>query len=129
MVMSSLLTRKYRSRQRGSLSFELVAAMSLLLLAALPLGYSFLHDQQLCRIYYIHAVATEIIDGEMEVLAAGEWRHFAEGTHAYQVSAKSAQNLPPGRFLLTRNPGRLLLEWLPDKRNHGGRVIRELALP
>jgi hypothetical protein len=67
----------------------------------------------------------EIVDGEMEVLLAGEWLQFAEGPHPYPVKAASATNLPPGRFRLTRDGNRLRLEWLPEKRGNGGSVSRE----
>jgi hypothetical protein len=118
-----------RLRQRGVLTTELVVAMSILLVAVLPLGFSFLKDQKMCRIYYVRAIATEIVDGEMEVLAAGAWRQCPEGTHPWKITAQATQNLPPGRFLATRQNQRLILEWIPDKSDHGGRVVREVTLP
>jgi hypothetical protein len=118
-----------RPRQRGVLTTELVVAMSILLVAVLPLGFSFLKDQKMCRIYYVRAIATEIIDGEMEILAAGAWRQCPEGTHPWKITAQATPNLPPGRFLVTRQQRRLTLEWVPDKPSHGGRVAREASLP
>jgi hypothetical protein len=107
---------------------ELVVAMGILVVVMIPLGFSFLYEQKLCRAYYFQAIAMEIIDGEMEVLRAGEWKSFKAGEQAYPVDAKSANNLPPGRFVLTVGPQNLRLEWIPQKKGKGGRVWRECAL-
>ena len=104
---------------------ELMIAMAVLVIAVLPITYSIASEQKLLRIYYNRAVAMEIVDGEMEALAAGEWRAFNEGTHDYAVRANSAKNLPPGKFLLTVSGKHIRLEWLPEQRDHGGKVIRE----
>ncbi len=114
---------------RGFLTTELVVAMAILIVAMFPLSYGFLRERQLARACYHRAVAMEIVDGEMEVLLAGDGRTFGEGSRSYPVRAESARNLPPGRFVLTREGKRLRLEWLPDKRGSGGRVSREATLP
>jgi hypothetical protein len=82
-------------------------------------------EQHVCRVYYWRAVAMETVDGEMEVLAAGEWRDFDEGTTSYTVHAESAKYLPPGKFTLTVHGPRLRLEWRPDKSRFGAPVVRE----
>jgi hypothetical protein len=68
----------------------------------------------------------EIVDGEMEILAVGGWRSLAPGAHEYPVRAGAATNLPPGRFLATVAAGKVRLEWLPEVKDHGGRVVREV---
>ncbi|HKS38144.1 MAG TPA: hypothetical protein VJW76_13185 [Verrucomicrobiae bacterium] len=118
-----------RGRARGLLTTELVVAMAILVLAMIPLSYAVLRERQLSRALYCRAIATEIVDGEMEVLRAGEWRVFREGSHPYSPRAESGTNLPPGRFTLTREARRLRLEWIPEKRGKGGRVAREVTLP
>lgn len=115
-------------RRRGTLMTEMVVAMSILVLTMIPLGFSFLREQQLCRAYYFQALAMEIVDGEMEILRAGEWRSFAEGSHPYPVRAASVKNLPPGRFVLTRQSDLIRLEWLPEKSHKGGQIMREWRL-
>ena len=77
---------------------ELLVAMALLVGALLPLAYSIVSEKRLARAYYQRAVAMEIVDGEMETLAAGEWATFSSGIHEYPVRAGAATNLPPGRF-------------------------------
>ena len=127
MINRMFITRP--ERKRGFLTVELVVAMAILLVAVFPLSYDFLRERQLSRACYYRAVAMEIVDGEIEVLQAGEWRAFGEGSQPYSVRAESAANLPPGRFVLSREGNRLRLEWLPAKRGAGGRVSREVSLP
>jgi hypothetical protein len=103
--------------------------MGILLVALLPLSYAFVKERQLSRALYYRAVAMEIVDGEVEVLRAGAGKGFADGSHAYSPRAESAGNLPPGRFMLTREGKRLRLEWEPAKRGRGGHVAREAMLP
>lgn len=118
---------KERGRQAW-LSLDLGIAISLLLIALLPLAFSFSYEQKLCRIYYFQAVAMEIVDGEFEILRAGAWKEQPLGTHEYEVKAGAATNLPPGKFLLTIEDRWLRLEWRAEKRGKGGRVVREGAI-
>ena len=107
---------------------ELLVAMAILAGVLLPLAYSFVSERRLARAYYQRAVAMEIVDGEMEALLAGEWRAFSPGTHDYQVHAGAATNLPPGRFILSVQPGKLRLRWQPALKDRGGPVTREAIL-
>jgi len=58
-------------------------------------------ERRFARTSYQQAVATEIVDGEIEVLAAGEWRAFKPGTSEYHVTDASRHQPAAGRFLLT----------------------------
>lgn len=118
-----------RGRARGLLTTELVVALAILVLAMIPLSYAVLRERRLSRALYYRAVATEIVDGEMEVLRAGAWRMLREGPQPYSTRAESATNLPPGKFLLIREARRLRLEWIPETRGKGGQVAREVILP
>jgi len=122
------LSRK-NGRNRASLMIELLAAMTILVGVAIPLAWSLSSERRLARALYQRAVAMEIVDGEMEVIVAGEWRAFAQGRHEYPVRALSATNLPPGGFYLTVEPKVLRLEWQPTVKQHGGLVQREAHLP
>ena len=75
---------------------EMAVAIAILVIALLPLGYAAGFNARLFRANYERAVAMEIVDGEMEILAAGEWRAFPEGPQPYAVHAKAAASLPPG---------------------------------
>ena len=118
-----------RKRERGALTADLAVALAILVVAALPLAFSFEQEMRLARIRYHEAVAMEIVDGEMELLAAGEWRAFSPGQHLYAVHATAATNLPPGRFVLTVQTQSLRLQWKPDKKRTGRPIVREARLP
>jgi hypothetical protein len=117
--------RHTRVGQRGALMVELLVAMALLAGVLLPVAYSLMSERRLARGYYQRAVAMEIVDGEMEALLAGEWHAYTPGTHDYTVHAGAATNLPPGRFVLAVQPGKLRLQWKPAVKQHGGAVTRE----
>lgn len=118
-----MVTRK--GTERGSMMIELMMALFIAVGILLPLGFSFVDEQHVCRVYYWRAVAMEAVDGEMEVLAAGEWRAYPEGSHPYTVHAESTRNLPNGHFTLTVHGSNLQLEWRPDKMRYGAPVVRE----
>jgi hypothetical protein len=113
----------HSTRRRGALMTELIVAMALLTGALLPLAYSITSEKRLARNSYQRAVAMEIVDGEMEILAAGEWRAFPVGSHEYSVHASAATNLPPGRFLLTITTNEVRLEWRPLAKKIGRSVV------
>jgi len=118
-----MVTRRHN--EQGSMMIELVAALAIIVTVLIPLGFSFVEEQHVCRVFYWRAVAMETVDGEMEVLAAGDWRTFGEGEHPYVVHAESAKYLPPGKFTLTVHGSRLRLEWRPEKTRSGLPVVRE----
>lgn len=126
------MVRRYhfqaQSCRAAFLITELVMAMAFLALVILPLGYGFWHEAKLARAYYQRALAMEIVDGEMEILAAGQWRAYREGTQAYSVALDSSTNLPPGEFVLTLQPPLLRLAWQPQGKSRLGAVAREVSL-
>lgn len=107
---------------------ELLVATAILLAVLLPVAYSFDAEKRLARTYYTHAIAMEVVDGEMEVLLAGEWHAFTPGTHPYSPKAESLTNLPPGQFTVTIDPNKVRLEWQPALKQYGGPVVREAKL-
>jgi len=123
-----MVIRFYRLKQRAALTTELLVAMALLTGALLPFAYSFTAEKRLARSYYQRAVAMEIADGEMEVLAAGEWRSFKSGWQDYPVHAAAITNLPPGKFRLEVGNEKLRLEWQPSIQMQGGPVAREVRI-
>ncbi|HWQ92860.1 MAG TPA: hypothetical protein VN673_14380 [Clostridia bacterium] len=120
-----VIAKRTTKAREAWLMLELLAAMALLTAALLPLAHSFASEKKLARSQYQRAVAMELVDGEFEVLAAGEWRTYGTGTHRYEVSAGAATNLPPGKFTLTVRPPSLRLEWKPAVKMHGGPIVRE----
>jgi hypothetical protein len=116
-----------RSR-RGFLMVDAVVAMAILSLAIIPLGFSFARERQVLKIEYQRGVANEIVDGEMEILAAGAWKAFPDGAQSYTVRANAAAKLPPGHFQLTKTGSHLRLEWGPDGKRGIGVVVREATV-
>jgi hypothetical protein len=120
---------KANSKQQGTALIEMLVAIGILVLVMIPMSFSFIGERREFGIYYHRAIAVEVVDGEMEILRAGEWRAFPEGTQSYSVKNPSATNLPPGRFELTRQDRHLRLQWLPASKNQGGVVTREIDAP
>jgi len=109
--------------------FECVVALGILITVMIPISLSFQLEHRACRESYYRAVAMELVDGEMEILRAGEWRQFPRGTQPYAIHSAAAQNLPPGSFLLTVQEHLLRLDWQPGPKDQGGKVTRETILP
>jgi hypothetical protein len=118
-----------RKREDGWLAVELMIALIVIAVALIPLAFSFRSEQKILRAHYNQAVAMEIIDGEMELLHAGDWRDVLEGEHPYKVTANAATNLPPGGFFLSRTGALVRLEWRPTKKGAGGKIVRDIKIP
>jgi hypothetical protein len=121
-----VIETRHFAKQRGFMMTEMVMAMGILIIAMLPLSYSINSDAKLFRATYQRAVAMEIVDGEIEILAAGAWHSIPEGTHSYTVRANALTNLPPGQFQLTRTGEHLRLQWASTKKHGIGPVVREV---
>jgi hypothetical protein len=119
---------KFR-RQNGSLMAEMLVAIAILMAVMVPVAFSYDAEKRAARATYDHAIAMEIVDGEMEVLLAGEWRAFTPGTHPYPVKADALKNLPPGNFTVTLETNKIRLEWKPSVTRRGGPIMREAKLP
>jgi hypothetical protein len=120
--------RRTRPARQGFLQVDLAVALAILSIAILPLGYSFVQERKVLKIEYQRSVANEIVDGEMEILAAGAGRNFPDGPQTYPVQSRAASALPPGHFELTKAGNHLRLEWMPDARRGVGTVIRETTI-
>jgi hypothetical protein len=120
---------KANSKKQGVALVEMLVAMGILVLVMIPLSLSFIGERREFGIYSHRAIAMEVVDGEMEILRAGEWRAVPGGAQPYTVNNPSATNLPPGRFVLTRQDRHLRLQWLPALKNQGGIVTRETDVP
>ncbi len=127
-----LKTTEYNTRppgrNRGFMMVDLFVGVAILALAVMPLAFSYVREARLLRAEYFRGAAMEIVDGEMEVLAAGEWQNFSEGSQSYTVHARAADSLPPGHFQLTKTGRQLRLEWTADSRQGIGTVVREVTL-
>jgi hypothetical protein len=115
--------------RHGFLSTELMVAMAIVIIALLPMMTMRLHETRMARACYQRAVAMEIVDGEMELLLAGEWKSFAAGTNDYPLSVGLQDHLPPGTLTLAVAAGELRLQWTPADPRQGGAVVRTGRIP
>ena len=124
-----ILSRTTRlARCRAFLQLDVAIALSLLALVFIPLSVSSSGDLDLARRQYFEAVALQLIDGEMDVLLAGERRKYTLGEYGITPVGEAVQNLPEGKFVLTVQEQKLTLAWVPTKRAKWGRVERVVEL-
>jgi hypothetical protein len=123
--LTSTLSRRLT---HGFLEVDMLVGLAILALAIVPVGFSFARERQVLRMEYIQSVANEIVDGEMEMLAAGDWKNYPDGVQNYSVHASAAARLPPGHFQLTKTGNHLRLEWSSDWKHSGTPVIREATI-
>jgi hypothetical protein len=110
------------------LQLDVAVAITFLALVFIPLSISSSGDLDLARRHYFEAVALQLIDGEMDVLLAGERRKYTTGEHRITPIGEAVQNLPEGEFVLTVHDQKLTLAWVPTKRAKWGRVERVVEL-
>ena len=123
------LTQTIRlARRRAFLQLDMAIALSLLALVFIPLSVSSSGGLDLARRHYFEAVALQLIDGEMDVLLAGERQKYTTGEHRITPVGEAVQNLPEGEFVLTVHDQKLTLAWVPTKRAKWGRVERVVEL-
>jgi hypothetical protein len=123
------LTQTIRlARRRAFLQLDVAVAITVLALVFIPLSVSSSGDLDLARRQYFEAVALQLIDGEMDVLLAGERRKYTTGEHRITPVGEAVQNLPEGEFVLTVHDQKLTLAWVPTKRAKWGRVERVVEL-
>jgi Tfp pilus assembly protein PilV len=115
-------------KQRGAIMAELIVAMSVLVIAMLPLSYAAISNIRELRTTYQKAVATEIVDGEIEILAADPALQLPQGTNTYDVHANAATNLPPGQFQISRDGNLVRLQWTSAKKIGIGPIVREVRI-
>jgi len=115
-------------RERGFMMVDLLVGMAILAAAVLPLAFFYVKETRVLRAEYFHGVAMEIVDGEMEVLAAGAGRNLPDGSQPYVVHARAAASLPAGHFQLTKTGQHLRLEWASDQRQGIRPVVREVTI-
>ena len=116
------------NRRRGFLQLDLVVGLAILSIAIVPVGYAFTRERQVLKIEYQRAVINELVDGEMEILAAGAAKNLADGAQNFSVASRATDNLPPGHFQFTKTGSHLKLEWLPDEKRGVSAVVREAVL-
>ncbi len=116
------------ARRRAFLQLDVAIALTVLTLVFIPLSVSSSGGLDLARRHYFEAVALQLIDGEMDVLLAGERRKYTLGEYGITPVGEAVQNLPEGKFVLTVKQKQLTLTWVPTKQAKWGRVERVVEL-
>lgn len=124
-----VIRRRLVQRRRGFASIDLFLAMAIFLVGFFSIAYLSTREMKLARAYYYDAIAMSLVDGELEVLAAGAWRELPAGESVFRSKAPTMDSLPPGRFLATRTDAVIRLEWIPANRGNGRHIVREFTLP
>lgn len=116
------------NRQCGFLQIDLAVALAILGIAILPLGYAFQRERQVLKIEYQRSVINELVDGEMEILAAGAAKNLPDGSSVLIVQSHASEKLPLGHFQLTKTWNHLRLEWSADEKCGLSPIAREATL-
>ena len=116
------------AKRLAFLQLDVAIALMVLALVFIPLSVSSSGGLDLARRHYFEAVALQLIDGEMDVLLAGERRKYTTGEHRIKPVGESVQNLPAGEFVLSVQDEKLTLAWMPKKLAKWGRVERVVQL-
>ena len=119
---------KTKQKQRGFLMIDAVAGLAILVIAIIPLGYSFAQERRSLHREYSRAVLVELLDGEMEILSDGAGKNLPDGPQDYPVTSSALDKVPPGHFKLTKSGQNLRLEWSADEKCGIGTVVRESVL-
>ncbi len=128
MKKNSTFNSNIVARRRGFLQIDLAVGLAILGIAILPLGYAFQRERQVLKIEYQRAVLNELVDGEMEILAAGAAKNLPDGAQNLAVKSKAAEKLPPGHFQLTKTGNHLRLAWSADEKCGVSPIAREAVL-
>jgi hypothetical protein len=113
---------------RGSALLEISIAFVLFGLVSIGCWTMLIRGSTLLRSHCQRSIVSQILDGEMEMLKAGEWRAFPPGVHIYPVDCFSASSLPDGAFTLRRDDRKLVLEWKAVSAHVKMQVRREMNL-
>jgi len=124
----SKLSHGRPGRCGGFLQVDLAVGLIILAIAVIPLGVSFSRERQALRTEYRRCVINELVDGEMEILAAGAARNLPDGSQVIPVQSKAMDRLPAGHFQLTKSGNHLQLAWMPDEKCGLSAIVRETTL-
>jgi hypothetical protein len=127
-LTATTLSRRRPHVLRGFLEVDMMVGLAILALALVPLGYSFARERKVLRIEYYQSVINELVDGEMEILAAGAAKNLPDGVQPLEVSSRAAAKLPASHYELTKSGVHLRLAWLPDEKCGISAVIRKSTI-
>jgi len=105
-----------------------MVAIAILMLVFIPLTVTSSSKLDLARRHHVEAVVLQLIDGEIDVILAGEREKYNFGEHRITPAGEAAEDLPKGDFILTLKKNQLSLVWIPVKPAKWGRIERKVNL-
>ena len=114
------------------LMIEIVIALGIIAVVMIPLASAFFREGRMLRALYYQSVAEQVLDGEREVLAAGEWRNYPVGEYICLIDNDAFKHLPEKKVVLEvtdidNNQRKFVFVWEPAK-NEGICGIRKEAI-
>ena len=110
------------------IQLDVAVAIVILMLVFIPLTVTSSSKLDLARRHHVEAVVLQLIDGEIDVLLAGEQEKYNFGEHRITPAGEAAGDLPKGEFILTLKEKQLSLAWVPIKLAKWGRIERGVNL-
>ncbi len=123
-----LVKSKFLVSHLAFVQLDVMVAIVILMLVFIPLTVTSSSKLDLARRHHVEAVVLQLIDGEIDVLLAGEHEKYNFGEHRITPAGEAAEDLPKGDFILTLKKKQLSLVWIPVKQAKWGRIDREVNL-
>ena len=123
-----LVKSKFLVSHLAFVQLDVMGAIVILMLVFIPLTVTSSRKLDLARRHHVEAVVLQLIDGEIDVLLAGEHKKYNFGEHRITPAGEAAEDLPKGDFILTLKKKQLSLVWIPVKQAKWGRIDREVNL-
>lgn len=115
-------------RRLAFIQLDVAVAIAILMLVFIPLTVTSSGKLDLARRHHVEAVVLQLIDGEIDVLLAGELKKYKAGEQRITPSGDVVEMLPKGDFVLTVKEKQLELVWVPVKLSKWGRIERAVNL-
>tara|TARA_B100000029_G_scaffold500435_1_gene572192 strand:+ start:277 stop:657 length:381 start_codon:yes stop_codon:yes gene_type:complete len=115
-------------RRLAFIQLDVAVAIVILMLVFIPLTVTSSSKLDLARRHHVEAVVLQLIDGEIDVLLAGELKKYKAGEQRITPAGEAAEDLPKGEFILTLKEKQLSLAWVPVKLAKWGRIERAVNL-
>jgi hypothetical protein len=111
-------------RTAGAIHLETILALALTAAVLLPISGIVVTQRRMASDLARHLMMIELVDGEMELIASGDWVRFSEGTHSIPLPSPEGFVPPVGELTLERHGREFRLTWRPTNRWIGGGIER-----
>ena len=127
--MNPSLRQEPSRRKVGAIHLEAILALALTAAVLLPISGIVVSQRRIASDLTRHLTMIELVDGEMELIAAGDWVRYPEGTHSVPLPSPEGFVPPVGELTLVRQGREFSLAWRPANRWIGGGIERRWTAP